>query len=110
MIKPSIGRVVLFTPATGDAVARRGEQPLAALVTCVWSDTCVNLAVFDADGHHHARTSVYLIQDDAAKPAGFYCEWMPYQKAVAKGEIPPAVHATPPDSQPAATPDQAPAT
>ena len=27
-------------------------------------------------------------------PAGAYAEWMPYQKAVAAGQVPPTLHAT----------------
>ena len=84
MIKPTIGRVVWFTPATSDdTLARNGTQPLAAMVTCVWSDTCVNLAVFDANGIATNRTSVLLLQDDCERPSGYFCEWMPYQKGQA---------------------------
>jgi hypothetical protein len=84
VIKPTIGRVVWFTPATSDnTLARNGTQPLAALVTCVWSDTCVNLAVFDANGIATNRTSVLLLQGDGDRPDGYFCEWMPYQKGQA---------------------------
>jgi hypothetical protein len=74
-----------------------GKQPLAALVTYVHSDTMVNLAVFDANGNGHGRTSVKLVQD-GGNPRSVdesYCEWMPYQKAVAKGDIAPTLHASP---------------
>jgi hypothetical protein len=37
--KPSLGRIVHFFPTTG-------SEPLAAVITRVWSDTCVNLEVF----------------------------------------------------------------
>jgi hypothetical protein len=83
MISPTVGRVVWFTPSADDTIVRNGTQPLAAIVTCVWSDTCVNLAVFDANGVATNRTSVLLIQDDAARPGGYFCEWMPYQKGQA---------------------------
>jgi hypothetical protein len=39
--KPSIGRIVHF---------KRGDVACAAIVTRVWSDTMVNLTVFDPDG------------------------------------------------------------
>ncbi len=81
MIRPTVGRVVLFTPSTlvGEAVQAYGH-PCAAIVTHVWSDRMVNLTVFSADGKSYARTSVALIQDDDAKSErGYYCEWMPYQ-------------------------------
>lgn len=84
MIKPSIGRVVWFTPSKTDADLNFSIQLLAALVTYVHSDRCVNLAVFDANGGHHARASVTLLQDDdVGNEAGYYAEWMPFQKGQA---------------------------
>jgi hypothetical protein len=84
MITPTVGRVVWYHPGIGDSsVARNGDQPLAALVTTVWSDTCVNLAAFDANGIPFNRTSVFLYQGDTDRPGGGYCEWMPYQKGQA---------------------------
>lgn len=96
MITPTNGRVVLFTPPTeGPGMAYNG-QPLAATVTHVWNDHMVNLSVFDANGEQYSRTSVPLIQDEEPKPTqGYYCEWMPYQKQVASGQIKPSLHATP---------------
>lgn len=85
-ITPTVGRIVYYTPGelNGDvAMARNGDQSLAAIVTAVWSDTCVNLHIFDANGNSHIRTSVLLVQDDNPKPAGCFCEWMPYQLAQA---------------------------
>jgi len=79
MIKPTVGRVVYYTPGYGENIAWDGSSPLAAIVTCVWSDTCVNLGIFDANGVTASRTSVPLIQGDAPKPSGYFCEWMPYQ-------------------------------
>lgn len=85
MIKPSIGRVVWFTPSsnTGSADFAPGAL-LAAIVAHVHSDRLVNLAVFDANGRAHSRTSVTLLQDDDAKPeGGYFAEWMPFQKGQA---------------------------
>lgn len=84
MIKPSIGRIVLFfsRPPTDD-----GEQPLAAIVARVFSDRCVNLAIFAADGRPVPvpPTSVTLVQPGDPTPAsGPYCTWMPFQVAQAK--------------------------
>ena len=76
MIKPTVGRVVLFVGSNG------GEQ-CAAIVAHVWSDTCVNLAFFDANGVAGNATSVPLVQEGMEKPAFYYCEWMPYQKGQA---------------------------
>jgi hypothetical protein len=84
VIKPTVGRVVWYRPFEHDDMAGvSGDQPLAAIVAHVWSDSCVNLAVFDANGVAHSRTSVLLVQDGEPKPAAGFCEWMPYQKGQA---------------------------
>lgn len=102
MITPTNGRIVWYTPDVGFdniMIQHDGATPLAAMVTHVWSDRTVNLVVFDSDGYQHRRTSVTLVQDGDPKPSGGrYCEWMPYQKLVAKGEIPPVLHAQPASS------------
>lgn len=92
MINPTVGRVVLYHPAF---VADSGtnERTFAALVCFVHSDTMVNLAVFDENGLAGSETSVLLFQGEGERPASRYAEWMPYQKAVAAGEIPPTLHA-----------------
>lgn len=88
MIKPTVGRVVWYTPAKDDygraQFACSFEQPLAAIIAHVHSDSMVNLTVFDANGASHGVCSVDLIQDGQPKPDhGRYCEWMPYQKGQA---------------------------
>lgn len=95
MIKPTVGRIIWFYPDQNDQIARNGCEPLPAIVTAVLSDTCVNLAVFDANGvpAEGGRQSVEILDDDTGSD-GFYARWMPYQKAVASGEIPPTLHAT----------------
>jgi hypothetical protein len=74
MQKPTVGRVVHFFPATTDALYRNGE-PLAATIVRVWSQTCVNLALFDGDAHLHARTSVQLHQDGTVPLNTGYAAW-----------------------------------
>lgn len=86
MIKPTVGRVVWFTPnkAAPYPYVHGFDQPLAAIIAHVHSDKMVNLAVFDSNGVAYSVTSVDLIQDGEPKPeGGFYCEWMPYQKGQA---------------------------
>jgi hypothetical protein len=83
-ILPSVGRVVWFTPSrlTGDGFFAHidGQKPLAAIVSHVFNDELVNLAVFDSNGVSHSRTSVQLVQAGEDKPEhGYFCEWMPYQ-------------------------------
>lgn len=85
MIKPSIGRVVWYHPTENDPGGKSSSgQPQSALIAHVWSDTCVNLAIFDANGVPYNKTSVLLLQDDNPAPSGGgYAEWMPYQKGQA---------------------------
>ncbi len=82
MIKPTIGRVVWYHPPF---VADSGtnERTLAAIICHVWSDTCVNLAVFSSNGIAENQTSVFLYQGDTDRPSSSYAEWMPYQQGQA---------------------------
>lgn len=83
MIKPTVGRVVLYRPGRSFTGQYNG-QLLAALITHVWSETCINIGGFDACGNPFAQTSVYLKQDDSPAPGDSYAEWMPYQKGQAE--------------------------
>lgn len=74
MQKATVGRVVHFFPATTDALYRSGE-PLAATIVRVWSDTCVNLALFDGEANLHKRTSVLLYREDYVRPEDGYASW-----------------------------------
>lgn len=76
MIKPTVGRIVHYYPPSDSNCS----GPLAAMVVCVWSDTCVNLAIFDKNGVAMGKppTSVLLIQDGNEVPSGgSYCCWPP---------------------------------
>lgn len=87
MIKPTVGRIVWFTPFQGDVDHFRHdtEQPFSATVTYVWSDRMVSLDVISHTGLHFPQTSVTLLQDDDVPPAhGGYAAWMPYQNGQAK--------------------------
>jgi len=78
MIKPTVGRVVLFTPRHEHHQDHR--QPWAALIAYVHGDRMVNLAAFDQNGCAQPKNSVQLLQDDDRKPeGGYFCSWMPYQ-------------------------------
>lgn len=79
MITPTVGRMLHYYPNGHEGFPCQVGRPLAATIAHVWSDTCVNLNVLDANGNPHGRTSVYLAQPEAEVPAGGYCTWMPYQ-------------------------------
>jgi len=90
VIKPTVGRVVLFHPHDDRSAT------FAALVAFVHSDSMVNLMVSNQNGVPFAVTSVKLVQDGETPPeSGAYCEWMAYQKSVASGGAQPALHAQP---------------
>jgi hypothetical protein len=80
VIKPTVGRSLWYYPGI-DPIARVGDEPLAAILTAVLTDTDINLCVFDANGHPHPRQHVYLFQEGGRSPgeAG-HAQWMPYQK------------------------------
>lgn len=85
MIKPTVGRVVLFVPKSHrEGLALNLGQPHAATVVHVWGDRMVNLSVFDSNGKQFGVTSVHLKQPDDTDPGCEYCEWMPYQVGQAK--------------------------
>ena len=78
MIKPTVGIVVLYKPLSHERqLGDDGTGRWPALVCYVWSDTMVNLAVFDPNGIAKPHTSVTLAQDAPAEEG--QCEWMPFQ-------------------------------
>ncbi|MCW2275122.1 hypothetical protein GJ654_10335 [Rhodoblastus acidophilus] len=86
MIKPTVGRVVWYTPPHAPAGEPANDpQTHAALIAYVWHDRMVNLAVFSPNGENYGVTSVTLVQEgDMAPEAGRYAEWMTYQVGQAK--------------------------
>lgn len=93
MIKPTIGRVVLvYRPNSGS------DQFEPALITYVWSDTCINVGGFNKNGTPFSETSLHLDQEIVVDPVKipklegdealdpFAC-WMPYQKAAQAREL-----------------------
>ena len=69
-------------PLTGDGRFAHIDcrKPLAAIVSHVFSDELVNLAVFDSNDQSHSRTSVPLLQEGETMPEhGYFCSWVPYQ-------------------------------
>jgi hypothetical protein len=87
MIHPTIGRIVWYHPEASELnLSEPNDQVRAAMVVYVWNDRMVNLTVSTPVGKTYGVTSVPLLQDNDDVPAskGRYCEWMPYQKSVAK--------------------------
>lgn len=91
MIKPTVGRVVWYWP-NGQ---RPGLQPCAAQVAHVIDDRHINIGWLSPNGAQNSSVNVTLVQEGDVAPVDDYCTWMPYQQAVAKGQVTPAVHATP---------------
>lgn len=74
--KPSVGRIVHYIPELSN---HPKGQPYPAIITHVWSETCVNLHIFD-DGSHcllvvQEQTSVMLRTEEMV--AGACWEWPP---------------------------------
>ena len=87
-IAPTVGRIVL--------VHLSGNKNTLAGLICAVHERGINVAGFDEHGVAYRASGVRLVQPDEEIPASFsgtWAEWMPYQKAVAAGEIAPLVHA-----------------
>lgn len=80
-MKPTVGRIVLYVGING--------QIEPGIVTMVHgeSDT-IEVTTFPAGQSPYPRRSV---SHDDTKAVGTW-HWMEYQKAVAAGQIPPAIH------------------
>lgn len=76
MQKPSLGRVVLVPM---DPAANNGAEVAPAIITRVWSDTCVNVRVLADGPDTPLRTSVTHIEDLAdLEPGQRHCwTWPP---------------------------------
>lgn len=68
---PLVGEIVLFTSNPGDEVAKSNynKDEIAAIVTRVWSETCVNLKIVPDCGPMQDRTSVVHF---TSNPAGYH--------------------------------------
>lgn len=63
--KPTIGRIVIFTvPSPEHPTANNDAKEVPAIITRVWSDTCVNLTVF-ADNREPVNFSSSQYSDKA---------------------------------------------
>ena len=95
MIKPTVGRMILYTPPAWDKQGPKGMavgtgKECAGIIVAVHGDKCINAVVFDGNGEAFSKTSVNLLQDDdkpycdgEGNDLGGYCKWMEYQKGQA---------------------------
>lgn len=78
MIPQTIGRMVWLWrdgPPKDDR-----EQPCAAQIAFVHSESRINVGYLDPNGEHKSATSVLLVGAGQEPPAhGMYATWMPYQ-------------------------------
>lgn len=82
IIKPTIGRVVWYYPRGSNPQL---NQPFAATIAYVLSDTVVNLSVIDSQGVQFPETGVTLVQEGDEPPANLcWATWMPYQTGQAQ--------------------------
>lgn len=84
MIKPTIGRIVLYRAKLLDNSHPKESPEQAAIVVKVHDDREVNLVVFGHDGSFNPMVHVPLVQpEDWAPFDQSYCHWMDYQKGQA---------------------------
>lgn len=73
--KPTVGRIVLFRSNDPTQVSTSGSDlEVPAMITRVWSDTCVNLHVFK-DGHLAASVGVTSVCYDGEASGQSSSSW-----------------------------------
>ena len=93
-IQPTVGHYVWYAPLPEEAgeFEFSDETRLAAQISWVHSNGLVNLMVLAPTGRTFDRSLVHLRNIDDPDPGSRpFCEWMPSQEAVARGEIPAAL-------------------
>jgi hypothetical protein len=97
MTTPTIGRTIYVFKRH----ARYGSpEPEIGFITHVNEDGTINVKGFTHEGGDFVLHSLPLRQDGDPDSDVVHAEWMPYQKAVARGEIPPVQHAPPKEPEP----------
>lgn len=76
---PTVGKRLWYWPVRACEAGHydRTNQPYAALITHVHSDTLVNLAFFDRNGLPDTKMTVQLWHRGTPRPAGMFCEYIP---------------------------------
>jgi len=75
MIKPTVGRVVLFNAGE--------DQPYAASIAYVHDDETINIGGIDSHGVPFNEQFIHLVQDSDKEAIPGECYWMAYQQAQA---------------------------
>ena len=70
--KPSLGRIVLYRSIESNSAT---EHP--AIITRVWSDTCVNLLVFPDNSAPVVKTSASFNDQDFDADHAYHWRWPP---------------------------------
>lgn len=70
-----VGKIVRYMPGSGDfgTLEYTYTMPLAAIITHVWGERLVNLAVFDREGATHPRRCVSYYPENEWHPEDTYC-------------------------------------
>lgn len=71
----TVGRIVHFYDA--HVVGDNGDGPYAAIVTKVWSPTCVNLSAFGMGAPYLASSVQEHPLGTSTKPPSQYWQWPP---------------------------------
>lgn len=71
-MKPTVGRTVIFSQGA-NAEPANGTRKHPAIITRVWSDTCVNLQVLFDNGRVSPNASV--LHAAAASPDSMSWDW-----------------------------------
>jgi hypothetical protein len=80
-MSPTLGRVVLFRSQDGEHLGN-GAQEVPAIITRVWTDTCVNVLVMRDASSPLALTSVSYAEDFEASGQWTAWRWPPRQGQV----------------------------
>ena len=75
-ITPTVGRIVWYF---AEKMHEGYRGPYAAIITKVWSNTCVNLTVAHSDGSVVYKPDVHMIPPHTQAPSYPHAQWMPYQ-------------------------------
>ena len=76
MIKPTVGRQLLYHPGPHELDTASGGVPCAATIAFVWDDRTVNLSVISHRGHPVPKERAHLVQPGETPPTDkAYAVW-----------------------------------